>query len=202
MGGAVSAGQNNDELIDNLVEAGYIKSKQIEKIFRNVDRGDYFPGEYMEDAYKDLAWKQGNVHMSAPCIYCEVMEAMDLKEGMSFLNLGSGTGYLSTMAGLLLGPFGVNHGVELFGDVVEYSKQKLTEFIKFSNGFNLENFCMPYFVVGNCLMVNPSYRKYDRVYCGAACPLEQEKYIKSLVKKGGMLIMPIRDNVSHTFFHI
>ena len=42
MGGAVSAGESNDELIDNLREADYIKSAHIEKVFRAVDRADYY----------------------------------------------------------------------------------------------------------------------------------------------------------------
>lgn len=195
MGGAVSAGHDNDELITNLCEANYIRSKEIEEVFRLVDRGDYFPGDYVEDAYKDLAWKQGNVHISAPCIYCEVMEALELKEGQSFLNLGSGTGYLSTLAGLIIGPVGMNHGVELFPDVIEYSSSRLAHFLKHTKGLNPARFARPRFVLGNCLMMNSSYRKYDRVYCGAGCPTEHENYFKSLVKVGGILIMPIRDNL-------
>jgi len=52
---------------------------------------------------RDLAWKHGNIHLSAPCIYAEVLESLKLEEGMSFLNIGSGTSYLSTLAGLVLG---------------------------------------------------------------------------------------------------
>lgn len=103
MGGAVSAGQDNTELVNNLVDADYIKASIVEKVFRAVDRGDYYLPEHRDSAYKDLAWKHGNIHLSAPCIYAEVLESLQIRTGMSFLNLGSGTGYLSTMVGLILG---------------------------------------------------------------------------------------------------
>ncbi|XP_066873622.1 protein-L-isoaspartate O-methyltransferase domain-containing protein 1 isoform X3 [Kogia breviceps] len=102
MGGAVSAGEDNDDLIDNLKEAQYIRTERVEQAFRAIDRGDYYLEGYRDNAYKDLAWKHGNIHLSAPCIYSEVMEALKLQPGLSFLNLGSGTGYLSTMVGLIL----------------------------------------------------------------------------------------------------
>lgn len=105
MGGAVSAGEDNDELIDNLKEAQYIRTELVEQAFRAIDRADYYLEEFKDNAYKDLAWKHGNIHLSAPCIYSEVMEALDLHPGLSFLNLGSGTGYLSSMVGLILGKY-------------------------------------------------------------------------------------------------
>lgn len=101
----MSTGDDNDELIDNLVEAEYIKTPLTERVFRAVDRADYYLPDHRESAYKDLAWKHGHLHLSAPCIYSEVLESLDLQEGMSFLNLGSGTGYLSTMAGLIMGMY-------------------------------------------------------------------------------------------------
>lgn len=103
MGGVVSTGQDNDDLIDNLKQAEYIKSENVEQVFRIVDRAHYYLPDCRESAYKDLAWKNGNLHLSAPCIYSEVMEALDLKKGLSFLNLGSGTGYLNTMVGFMIG---------------------------------------------------------------------------------------------------
>lgn len=103
MGGAVSMGMDNDDLIDNLIQAHYIKTPEIERVFRAVDRGSYFLPDARKTAYHDLAWKLGNIHISAPCIYSAVMENLNLAPGLSFLNVGSGTGYLSTMVGLTLG---------------------------------------------------------------------------------------------------
>lgn len=52
MGGAVSAGEDNDDLIDNLKEAYYIRSDLVEKAFRAIDRADYYLDEYRDNAYK------------------------------------------------------------------------------------------------------------------------------------------------------
>lgn len=196
MGGAVSAGEDNDELIDNLKEAQYIRTDLVEQAFRAIDRADYYLEEFKENAYKDLAWKHGNIHLSAPCIYSEVMEALDLQPGLSFLNLGSGTGYLSSMVGLILGPFGVNHGVELHSDVTEYAKQKLDVFIRTSDSFDKFDFCEPCFVTGNCLEIAPDCCQYDRVYCGAGVQKEHEEYMKNLLKVGGILVMPLEEKLT------
>lgn len=189
----MSAGEDNDDLIDNLKEAQYIRTERVEQAFRAIDRGDYYLEGYRDNAYKDLAWKHGNIHLSAPCIYSEVMEALKLQPGLSFLNLGSGTGYLSTMVGLILGPFGINHGIELHSDVVEYAKEKLESFIKNSDSFDKFEFCEPAFVVGNCLQIASDSHQYDRIYCGAGVQKDHENYMKILLKVGGILVMPIED---------
>ncbi|GIY81805.1 protein-L-isoaspartate O-methyltransferase domain-containing protein 2 [Caerostris darwini] len=207
MGGSVSAGKTNDELIDHLVEAEFIKTPLIQRVFRAVDRGNYYVPNQKQNAYKDIAWRMGNLHLSAPCVYSVVMESLKLRAGLSFLNLGSGSGYLSTMAGLVLGAYGVNHGIELYSDIVDFAYERLEDFLKNCQAVDEYEFCEPTFMVGNCLTLENNFGQYDRVYCGASCPEEYEQYIKNLVKIGGILIMPLNEKllkitrVSETKWH-
>ena len=198
MGGAVSHGVDNNDLIDKLGEAGYIRSPDVMFALRAVDRALYFPEGRESLAYRDLAYKNGEIHLSAPCIYCEVLEGLQLRKGLSFLNIGSGTGYLSTVAGLLLSSNGTNHGVEISSNLVQFAENKMKAFLEeaMPNIFGVE-FCDPVFVTGNGLCLNPCYRQYDRVYCGAAVSSQYEDYMKSLVKVGGILIMPFDDKVKY-----
>lgn len=49
-------------------------------------------------------------------------------------------------------------------------------------------------LTGNCLNVAPG-RRYDRVYCGAACPENYEGFIKQFVCVGGILVVPFEDHL-------
>uniref|UniRef100_H3ATK3 Protein-L-isoaspartate O-methyltransferase domain-containing protein 1 n=1 Tax=Latimeria chalumnae TaxID=7897 RepID=H3ATK3_LATCH len=196
MGGAVSAGEDNDDLIDNLKEAQYIRTERVEQAFRAIDRGDYYLEGFRDNAYKDLAWKHGNIHLSAPCIYSEVMEALKLQPGLSFLNLGSGTGYLSTMVGLILGPLSGERGDHTNKDVVAIPHETLEKTLKNTFVYYRFEFCEPSFVVGNCLDICSDSHQYDRIYCGAGVQKDHENYMKILLKVGGILVMPVEDQLT------
>lgn len=76
------------------------------------------------------------------------MEALELRPGLSFLNLGSGTGYLSTLVGLAIGSAGISHGVEIHPRVVEYSTKKLSQFQENSITLDEFDFCTPKYFCG------------------------------------------------------
>ncbi|XP_046594992.1 protein-L-isoaspartate O-methyltransferase domain-containing protein 1 [Neodiprion lecontei] len=194
MGGALTIGQSNDDLVEYLLETGYIRRKEIEVVFRAVDRASYLLPSHQESAYKDLAWKHGNLHLSAPCVYGVAMEYLSLQPGQSFLNIGSGTGYLSTMAGLLLGPYGINHGIELHEDCLQYAYEQLEKFKLYSRTLEEFDFCEPSFVQGNCLRVTPG-KEYDAVYCGAAVSDSNIDAIKRFVRVGGLVVMPYKGHL-------
>ena len=118
----------------------------------------------------------------------------------AFTTLSLTTFYLQiTLLGIffsfLKGPYGINHGIELHADNVSYAEQRLEEFIQSAPRFDDLELCEPKFVVGNCLNLSVENRLYDRVYCGAACPPEQQEILQNMVKIGGILITPVGDQV-------
>lgn len=102
---------------------------------------------------------------------------------------------LSCLSPLHLGSQGINHGLEIHPDVVDYSQEMLQEFIQSNPAIDEYEFCIPQFELGNCLSLATTDRRYDRIYCGAACPETYNDYIKQLVAVGGILVMPVNDQL-------
>lgn len=75
--------------------------------------------ENKDSAYSDQPLREGKIHISAPHIYCSALESLELEENSStsFLNIGSGTGYLSCIVAEILGPKSLNYG-KLSSDVL------------------------------------------------------------------------------------
>ncbi|CAE8637769.1 unnamed protein product [Polarella glacialis] len=93
--------------------------------------------------------------------------------GMSFLNIGSGTGYFNSLSG-------VNDGLELWPENVAYAQERCSKIGK----NNIE------FTVGNIYQLDINLgARYDRIYVGAcACP--RARYLYNLLEVGGVLGLP------------
>lgn len=113
---------------------------------------------------------------------------------MSFLNIGSGTGYFSMLAGYIIGSKGLNHGVELRANLVEHANECCDEFLMYTPKMR-KVICYPQFIAGNCFHIDALAQKYDRVYCGAACPRQKTSFFLQLLKPGGFVIVPSNSKV-------
>lgn len=91
----------------------FIYARYWKSLFTNCCRSLVYNTQGHEDvAHRDAPLKEGNVHISAPHIYGSALEALELvpDSSMSFLSVGSGTGYLSCIVADILGYRSLNFG--------------------------------------------------------------------------------------------
>uniref|UniRef100_A0A1I7XHV0 protein-L-isoaspartate(D-aspartate) O-methyltransferase n=1 Tax=Heterorhabditis bacteriophora TaxID=37862 RepID=A0A1I7XHV0_HETBA len=89
------SGSSNRELIDNLQKGHIFSSHRVRDAMIAVDRGDFAPhGPYL-DQPQGIGW---NATISAPHMHASALEYLKdhLVEGACALDVGSGSGYLTT----------------------------------------------------------------------------------------------------------
>jgi protein-L-isoaspartate O-methyltransferase len=182
----------NQELIEMLEKKGELTSPAVIRAFLSVDRKTYCVGADDEDAYADRPYRSPQripngtavpraIHLSAPGIYARCIEHLDLKPGLSFLNVGSGTGYLSAVVASLIGPHAIHHGIELRTSLVELSRTLAAERGLSSIVFHNRSF----------RAVDPkASMKFDRIWLGAASNAEERTLAAQLLKIGGLCVGP------------
>jgi protein-L-isoaspartate O-methyltransferase len=144
-------------------------------------------------------------------MYAIVMTALGFQKGLSFLNVGSGSGYLSCLVLDIVGPSGLCHGIDIDAKVVNHSRlccakwiAKSVEKLEQDSGGSVadallqQNIAMLResisFVHGNCFLIDWSEQpKYDRIYVGAGCPEPHKEFFYNLLAVGGILVLPINE---------
>ena len=153
-------------------------------------------------AYHDRPFRNGNIHISAPHMYVTVLEALEIQPGMSFLNVGSGSGYLSCLAAYMLGEGGLSHGIEVAEGMASYSTAAVKRWHKKnSEAENSSTFSINLdsikFVAGNGFDINlantVSTCRYDRIYIGAGCPDKRKDFFLSMLSDDGVMVVPINE---------
>lgn len=131
--------------------------------------------------------------MSAPCIYASALEAlMPLRPGISFFNVGSGTGYFNSLVNVLTGNDSINEGIDIWLELVTHAQDKCRSLEKTNITFT----------VGNAFrLCFKEHGRYDRIYLGGLGNSESED-LRYLLEIGGILVGPFQNGQSQLLLKI
>jgi 2-polyprenyl-3-methyl-5-hydroxy-6-metoxy-1,4-benzoquinol methylase len=125
------AGANrNEDLVRNLKETGTLSDKRVEEALLCIPREHFVTPDLRDEAYNDhpLRFSKMGFNISAPHMYAMCLEKLDIQLGNYILDIGSGSGHLTALAGYLCGPTGLVHGLDLYEHIIEFSKKMFLHF--------------------------------------------------------------------------
>jgi len=161
-------------------------NKNITLAFRNIDRKDFVPEEYLDQACGDYPLPIGfGQTISQPSTVAFMFELLNPKEGDKVLDVGSGSGWTTALLADIVGEKGRVFGVELVLELVELGRKNLSKYDKYLNA--------QIYLAGKHLGL-PGKAPFDRILVSASGEEIPEELIKQL-KVGGVMVVPVLNSV-------
>ncbi|CAF0804981.1 unnamed protein product [Rotaria sordida] len=172
------------DLIQSLVRRNIIKDERIKTAMLATDRLDFSTDRLYEDAPQPIGY---NVTISAPHMHAYALEMLrdKLIPGARVLDVGSGSGYLTTCIARLIQPGGKVIGIEHIPELVESSIKNISK-----NARSLLDDGTLEIATGDGRLGHPQGGPYDAIHVGAAAPNRPNALIEQL-KPGGRLVVPV-----------
>ncbi|MCK5772947.1 MAG: protein-L-isoaspartate(D-aspartate) O-methyltransferase [Thermoplasmata archaeon] len=173
-----------DSLVDDLVMEGVIHSPPVERAMRAVRREDFVPGRLRGSAYADHPLPIGGGQtISAPHMVAIMAEELQVEEGNSVLEIGTGSGYHAAVVSHLVGPEGRIISIERVDRLADNGRKNLI----ISGISNVQ-------VIGaDGSGGYPDGAPYDRIYYTCAAPKIPMRVMDQL-KEGGVLLGVVGPN--------
>lgn len=192
-----ASANRNEDLIANLKESGTLTDARVEQALLAIPRGFFVTPDLKEEAYIDspLRFAKMGFNISAPHMYAMCLQNLDIQPGTSVLDIGSGSGHLTALAGYLTGPTGVVHGLDLYDHIIEFSVNNLKEWSDAQPSEKKISLSHVKFFKRNCFLPSPEPMLYDRIHAGCCCPESHIQYLYDLLKPGGILVTPFGDKL-------
>lgn len=167
-----------EELIQNIISRGYLKTQKVIDAFQKVLREDFVLPEYVKHAYLDVPLPIGKgATISQPLTVAYMTESLDVKDEQKILEIGAGSGYQAAILSVL-NPHGKIYSIENIPELAEFAKK------------NLRNYKNIEIVLGDGSLGLEEYSPYDRIIATCYCPGVPEPW-KNQLKEGGKIVTPV-----------
>ena len=116
-------------LIDYLIEEGYLNTKAIINAFKVVKRRDFVPEEIKDLAELDSPLSIGyGQTISQPLVVAFMLELLQPKPGEKILDIGSGSGWTSALMAQIVGEKGKVIAIEIIPELVEFGRKNISRY--------------------------------------------------------------------------
>lgn len=172
------------KLIKELIKEGYLRTKIIIEAFNKINREDFVPENFKEEAYLNTPLTIGHGQtISQPLTIAFMLELLQPQEGEKILDIGSGSGYVTALLSYIVGKKGKIYAIERVSELKKMGEHN-------ADKYNFVKKGIAEFFYGDGSLGLPDKMPFDKIHIAAAGK-EIPLALKEQLKIGGKLIMPI-----------
>jgi protein-L-isoaspartate(D-aspartate) O-methyltransferase len=177
----------NDELVDELIKGGYLKTSTLIEAFREVNRADFVPEELKEDAYMNAPLPIGfDQTISQPLTVAFMLELLLPQPGEKILDVGTGSGWQAAIIAHTVGDSGKVIAVERIQELKEMADRHIAQYEDFKDRIEI--------ILGDGSKGYEKEAPYDKIIVAAAAD-EIPPAWKEQLKIGGVIVAPVGASV-------
>jgi len=177
--------QSMQELIDSMILKGMLNTPHMIDAFKEIDRKYFVPESFEEHIYVDAPLPIGNNQtISQPSTVAFMLEKLEPRRGDKVLDIGSGSGWTTSLLCHIVGEKGSVTGLERMDALVEQGKKNLSQF-QFGDHCRIQR-------AGEKLGLPGE--QFDRILVSASAEQVPEELFSQL-NVGGILVIPVGNSI-------
>jgi protein-L-isoaspartate(D-aspartate) O-methyltransferase len=180
-------------IVQELVDAGTLRTPAIIAAFKAIDRADFVPEEMLDIAYVDSALPLGHGStISQPSTVAFMLELLQPEEGQSILDVGAGSAWTTAML-MHIVQSGRVVATEIVPQIAEFGTR------------NLQKYYPLRAIRVTAKLGAPEDSPFDRILVSAAADGVPQELIEQL-RVGGRMVIPVQgsivkvDRVSESYY--